>query len=45
MSGDSQVRVWMPLVMWRIGTSCLGTPGQRLCHMLRETCRAGLRRR
>jgi hypothetical protein len=38
MSLLSQERTWMPLVMWRIGTSGAGTCGQMLCHMRRDTC-------
>ena len=37
MSGDTQLCVWMPLVIEVIGTSASGSSGQMFFHILRET--------
>ncbi len=37
MSGDTQVAMWMPLVIEVIGTSESGSDGQMFFHILRET--------
>ncbi len=37
MSGDTQLWVWMPLVIEMIGTSVSGSSGQMFRHILRDT--------